>query len=142
VTEHDDALVLAASRTLGESRSDEELDAPALRFQRCTTCGYRRHPAAPLCPECLSTGFEWARDDGTGSVWSFCVYHRAYDPAFAAAVPYNVALVELDSGPRMISNVLDVAPDELRIGLRVVADPREVAPGRYLVYFVRDGTAS
>ncbi|HEV3328548.1 MAG TPA: OB-fold domain-containing protein [Acidimicrobiales bacterium] len=134
----DDALLAAAARLLGPERGEGELATSELALQRCDDCGYVRHPPAPRCPECLGASAHWQPDAGLGYVWSVCVYHRAYDPAFADAVPYNVALVELDAGPRLISNVLDVAPGELRIGLRVVASPREVLPGRFLVYFAPD----
>jgi uncharacterized OB-fold protein len=136
----DHALLAAAAQLLGAVPSDTALATPELRFQRCDDCGYLRHPSASRCPECLGADFHWQPDRGHGAIWSFCVYHRAFDPAFAAAVPYNVALVELDSGPRLVSNVLGVEPAGLRIGLRVRAEPREVAPGRHLVYFVPDAS--
>jgi uncharacterized OB-fold protein len=88
-----------------------------------------------VCPECLHPKSEWVRDSGLGTVWSFCVYHRAFNPAFEDALPYNVALIELDSGPVMISNVLGVEAEDLQIGMRVVALTREVVPDRRLVYF-------
>jgi hypothetical protein len=47
------------------------------------------------------------------------VYHRVYHPAFAQEVPYAVAVIELDEGPRMISNVIDIAPDKLECDMRV-----------------------
>ncbi len=75
------------------------------------------------------------RDSGLGTVWSFCIYHRAFDPAFDDALPYNVALIELDSGPLMISNVLGVEAEDLQIGMRVIALTKEVVPDRLLVYF-------
>jgi hypothetical protein len=134
----DEPLLVAAARLLGADPGDAALASPELRFQQCDACGYLRHPSAPRCPECLGADFHWQPDRGLGAIWSFCVYHRAFDPAFAEAVPYNVAMVELDTGPRLISNVLGVEAAELRIGLRVRAEPREVAPGRHLVYFVPD----
>jgi uncharacterized OB-fold protein len=135
---HDDALVRAAAQLLSEEPSEEELLVTAdggLRFQRCTACGYTRFPVATVCPECLSTSFAWAPDSGLGTVWSSCVYHRAFDAAFRPAVPYNVALVELDSGPRLISNILGLVSSAPAIGLRVVGTATQVAPGRSLVYF-------
>jgi uncharacterized OB-fold protein len=135
----EEALVLAATQLLGERRSDDELATTEVCFQRCAACGYLRFPTAPVCPECLSSESEWTTDRGLGTIWSFCIYHRAFDPAFASAVPYNVALVELDSGPKLVSNVLGVVPTDLRIGMRVKAQPQEVAPGRYLLYFVPEG---
>ena len=61
----------------------------------------------------------WVAPSGKGKVHSFVVYHRAYHPSLADAVPYVVALVELDEGPRMISNIVDCAADEVRCEMPV-----------------------
>ena len=98
-----------------------EAAAGRLSFQRCAACGYRRWPAAGLCPECWSPDAEWEAVEQGGSVWSFGVYDRAFDPAFEAKLPYVVALVQLDAGPRMISNVVGVAPEDMTVGMRVAA---------------------
>jgi len=87
-----------------------------LRFQRCTRCSYLRYPAAPVCPDCLCVEAEWVIDDGMGSVWSSCVYHRGFTPVFRALVPYEVCLIELDSGPRLITN--PVSDERVPIGAR------------------------
>jgi uncharacterized OB-fold protein len=136
-TDHDTTLLQAAAQLMTEDAVDEETlpGVGGLRFQKCDDCGYVRFPVATICPECLSTSFTWASDTGVGTIWSYCIYHRAFDAAFRGAVPYNVALVELDSGPRMISNILQIERADLRVGLRVVGSPKEVAPGRTLVYF-------
>ena len=130
---NDSALLAAAAQLIGQTPEGES-DSSALKFQHCLRCAYVRYPEAPLCPECLSHESEWREDTGAGTIWSWCVYHRAYNDAFTEALPYNVALVELDSGPRVISNVLN-AETTLRIGDRVIAAPREVAPGHFLIYF-------
>jgi uncharacterized OB-fold protein len=90
-----------------------------LVFQRCGTCGYRRWPPAPVCPECLTPGGSWTEVDGHGTIWSFAIYEHAYHPAFRGQLPYNVALVELEAGPRLITNIVGIAPEALCIGLRV-----------------------
>lgn len=129
----DGALLHAAAQLIGQSH-DGESTAPRLRFQHCLRCGYVRFPETPLCPECLSDESDRREDSGAGTIWSWCIYHRAYNDAFKEALPYNVALVELDSGPRLISNVLG-AESPLQIGDRVIAAPREVAPGEFIIYF-------
>jgi uncharacterized protein len=133
---YDQSLLEAAARVLADMAAvpDEHTAGGLLRFQRCTQCGYHRFPTARFCPQCLSPEWGWERDSGLGSVWSFAVYHRSFHPAFDAAIPYNVALVELDSGPRLVTNVLAASPGQLRIGLPVLAVPRLVRPGRYVVY--------
>jgi uncharacterized protein len=136
--ERDPSLLRAAGQLLPAEQAEEEQLVRAdggLQFQRCEHCRYTRFPVASICPGCLSTSFAWVADSGHGTVWSYCVYHRAFDAAFRPAVPYNVALIELDSGPRMISNVLGIARCELSVGLRVVGSGMEVSPGRRLVYF-------
>lgn len=96
-----------------------------LEFQRCSVCGYLRWPPAPLCPECLAPGGDWTEVDGRGTIWSFAIYEHVYHEAFRAEVPYNVALIELDAGPRLITNVVGLPNEALEIGLRVraVFDP-------------------
>ena len=131
---NDSALLAAAALLVGETSESDEVHSSTLRFQHCLRCAYVRFPEAPVCPECLSEEAEWRDDTGVGTIWSWCVYHRAYNQAFTDALPYNVALVELESGPRIISNVLN-AETPLRIGDRVIAAPREVSPGRFLLYF-------
>jgi uncharacterized OB-fold protein len=130
---NDGALFAAAAQLIGETPQSESFTS-SLKFQHCLHCGYTRFPESPRCPECLSLESEWREDSGDGTIWSWCIYHHAYSDAFTEALPYNVALVELDSGPRLISNIVN-AESAPRIGDRVVAAPREVAPGRFLIYF-------
>ena len=90
-----------------------------LRMQRCEECGHIRFPPSVLCPRCLSEESEWTRLSGRGRVWSWVVFHRAYYPGYAADVPYNTAIVELDEGPRMHSNIVDCENDDIHIGMPV-----------------------
>ena len=99
-----------------------------LTFQACG-CGHRWLPARERCPACLGTG--WTRETAAGGarLVSWVVYHVAYHPAFADRLPYNVAVVELDEGPRLISNVL-AEPGALRgdARLRLTIDTAERVP--------------
>jgi uncharacterized OB-fold protein len=106
-----------------------------LVVQRCGTCGALRFPAREVCSRCLSREVSWVPVSGRGTVWSFVVMHQAAHPWFAARVPYAVVQVELEEGVRMISNLLDVPPAEMRIGMpvEVVFDP--VADGVVLPRF-------
>jgi uncharacterized protein len=96
----------------------EGLDGGELRFQRCGGCGNAWLPAREECPRCLSDQVSWEASSGRGRVISWVVYHQAVHPAFADRVPYNVAIVELDEGPRLITNVTG-ADDALTIELPV-----------------------
>ena len=92
-----------------------------LRLQRCDACRHLRYPVSPLCPRCLSTAATWDAVSGRGEVFSFAVFRHAYNEAWRERVPYNVALVQLEEGPTMISNVVGVEPDDLCVGLEVKA---------------------
>lgn len=89
----------------------------------CADCGAVRHPPQPLCSECQGSRTSTRFSMGVGTVHSRIVVHHAVHPALADAVPYCVALVSLDDFPetRIVGNVLDVPPSEVRIGMRVRA---------------------
>lgn len=90
-----------------------------LVVQRCSACGTLRFPARPLCTACLATESEWVPVSGDGEVFSFNVMHQVYHPGFAAEVPYAVVVVQLAEGPKLISNLVGVAPHAIRIGMPV-----------------------
>lgn len=92
-----------------------------LRMQRCEACQHLRYPIATVCPKCLSDEVTWVALSGRGTVFSYLVFHQVYNQAFADDVPYNVALVQLDEGPHMFSNIVGCANDAVAIG-----DPVEV----------------
>lgn len=98
-----------------------------LIFQQCDDCSYIRWPAAGVCPECLSRGWAWADVEGTGTVWSHVVYHRAYSKSGLSPIPYNVVLIELDCGPRLISRLVGEGSLEAQVGGRVTVQFAEVA---------------
>ncbi len=84
----------------------ESLERGILNFQRCKACGHSWLPARSECPNCLGDEWGWRPAAGGAKLISWVVYHMAYHPAFANRLPYTVAVVELDEGPRMISNIL------------------------------------
>ncbi len=108
-----------------------------LRLQRCGACGRFWYPPGPVCPECLSERFEWTRVGGRGTVSSWVVFHKAYFPAFADEIPYAVVQVELEEGPRLISNLVDVPPGQIRIGMPVEVVFDDVTPEISLPRFRR-----
>lgn len=77
-----------------------------LMFQHCRHCGNNWLPARHECPKCLEADNEWQPASGKAKLISWVVYHRAFHPAFEGHLPYNVAVVELAEGPRMITNVV------------------------------------
>lgn len=91
-----------------------------LSFQRCKACGHAWLPARSECPGCLAENWQWEQAAGGAKLISWVVYHVAYHPAFANRLPYNVAVVELDEGPRLISNVVGIDDAEkLKIDQRL-----------------------
>lgn len=99
-----------------------------LSLQRCGGCGHLRYPINAFCPRCLGDVFNWHDVSGRGSVFSYVVFHQAYHPGFKAAVPYNVALVQLDEGPRMYSNVVGTSNEQVKVGDRVEVTFEPVTP--------------
>ena len=95
-------------------------------LQRCGECGAVLHPPAPVCPDDAGHELEWFEASGLGRLASFTQVVHAAHAAVADRLPYLIALVELDEGPRIICNL---APDH-------AAEP---APGARVVF--RLGTA-
>jgi len=120
-------LPAASAETLGwwEAAADHRLVV-----QRCTDCGRTRHPPGPVCPGCRSAAAELAQLPGTGTVYTFTVVHQAFIPALADRVPYVVAAVDLDGagGARLVTDVVDVAPEDVTIGMRVAVAWEDMGP--------------
>lgn len=93
----------------------DALRAGRLDFQRCRQCGNAWLPPREECPRCLNADWAWETSAGRGRVISWVVYHRPPNQDFADRVPYNVAIVELDEGPRLITNLLGTDAVEPRI---------------------------
>ena len=90
-----------------------------LRMQKCTDCGSFRYPINSICPHCLSMEFEWKKLSGKGKVYSYSIIHQARHPAFAGDVPYTVAIIELEEGTRLTSNIVGCKPEDVRVDMPV-----------------------
>ena len=91
-----------------------------LLFMHCRACGNNWLPARDACPACLAADAEWRPSAGRGRIISWVVYHVAYHDALKDRLPYDVTLVELDEGPRLLTNIIDSKGGKaLRIGVRV-----------------------
>lgn len=90
-----------------------------LRMQQCDDCEYVRWVPSPVCPECWSKDYEWTELAGKGTVNSWVIFHKPYYEAFEDDVPYNVAEIELEEGPRYIANILEVENDDIYTGMPV-----------------------
>ena len=92
-----------------------------LVIQSCNSCGHLQHPPEPVCSACLSFDLGSAAVSGKGTVYTFCIATQAFHPWFEDKLPFVIAVVELDEQPnlKMITNVVDVDPDAVRVGDRV-----------------------
>ena len=90
-----------------------------LLLQRCARCRTFWFPPSILCPECLSTAWEWTKISGRGEIYSFVIFHRTYHTGFADEIPYVVAVVELEEGPRLMSNIIECEPHAVRCEIPV-----------------------
>lgn len=96
----------------------DALDTRRLTFQRCRSCEGNWLPPREDCPHCWSPDWEWREASGLATVVSWVVYHTAFDKRFADRLPYNVALVDLEEGPRMVTNIIDLPDGQDVIGRR------------------------
>ena len=102
------------TRTFWEAAKEKRLLLP-----QCNHCGRFFFPPAQRCRYCLSTDIAWVESKGMGRIYSFVVYHRSYHPSFEADIPYVVAIVELDEGVRLLSNIVGTPPETVRCDQRV-----------------------
>jgi uncharacterized OB-fold protein len=90
-----------------------------LLLKSCRSCRVIHWYPRSMCPACGSFDTEWIEASGRGVVYSFTIVRRGAPPTYAQAMPYVVAHVELTEGPRILTNIVDCAPDSVGIGDRV-----------------------
>lgn len=117
-----EALADLVARTPLNAPYWDALAAGRLDFQRCRRCHRAWLPPREECPACWEADWAWETASGRGRLVSWVVYHRAPNPAFTDRVPYNVALVELDEGPRLVTNLLGTESVAPRIEAPVVLE--------------------
>ncbi len=111
-----------------------------LSLPRCSVCSGYFFPPSPFCPRCWSGSVLWSPVSGTGIIHSFVIFRRLYDPSFSDLLPYSVALVELDEGPRLLSRI--TGPIEACVGARVEVVYEELDDETTLPLFRVTGSAS
>jgi uncharacterized OB-fold protein len=107
-----------------------------LQLPRCDHCGTFHTYFEPWCSQCGKEGVHWEQLSGRGRIWANCKFHKMYFPGFEG--PYNVAMVELEEGPRLMTNIVGLARDaldEMPIGLEVQAVFEDVTDEVTLVKF-------
>jgi uncharacterized OB-fold protein len=105
-----------------------------LVLQRCLACGAVQHRPRALCAGCLSDRVQSFVASGRGTVHTYTVTHQNQAPGFREALPYVLAYVDLEEGPRLLTNVVGCEPGSVRIGMPVAvefADMDEIAVPRF-----------
>ena len=123
--------------------ANEELTRPfweatrrhELLMPRCRACSHMFYYPRDRCPSCLSDELEWAKVSGRGTVYTYTVVRRPANPAFNEDVPYVLAIVQLDEGPRMLTNIVGCPIEAVKIDMPVVAVFDDVTPEWTLVKF-------
>ena len=106
-----------------------------LYIQKCRDCGdLRFHPRA-LCTSCMSSRTEWVRCKGTGKIYTFTVTNQNQASGFRDSLPYVMAWVEVDEGLKMLTNIVDCPPEQVKIGMPVEVVFDDVTPEVTLVKF-------
>lgn len=103
-------------------------DEGRLLIQQCPACGHRQFYPRALCTACGADPV-WLEASGRGTVHTFTVIRQQGMPAFTDDVPYVVAMIELDEGPRMMGNVTGCPVDDVTVGMRVRAYAVEAEDG-------------
>lgn len=112
----------------------EGLSRGELCIQRCDDC--LRHVFYPraICPHCFSPRLTWITATGRGTIYSYTVVHQAYG-AFADTVPFVIAIVELEEGVRMMTQIVDTSREELTISTPVSIVYHKISDEVTLPYF-------
>jgi uncharacterized OB-fold protein len=88
-------------------------------LQKCSDCAHHWFPPSTVCTGCGSRNIEWVASSGKGKVFSFVIFHKLYHKGWDGEIPYAVAIVELEEGARMLSNVIGIPVEEVKCDLSV-----------------------
>ena len=105
-----------------------------LMVQRCRRCNTYVFIPQPCCTQCQSAELDWVESSGRGTVYSYTTVHRAPRPQFD--VPYVVAIIALEEGWYMLSNVVDCAPGAITVGMAVRVTYKKMNDDMTLPYFL------
>jgi uncharacterized OB-fold protein len=115
----------------------DKVNEDELWIQRCVDCGGKPYFYPRFfCPTCLSTNVEWFKTSGKGRLHTYMINHRP-PPAFADEGPYAIAVVELDEGVKMMTNIhgVEITPENLVLDMPLEVVFEEIAPGRKVPYW-------
>jgi uncharacterized OB-fold protein len=95
---------------------------------RCGSCGRAHHYPRPFCPYCWSEDVSWEDASGRATLYTYSTVHVNDLAPFAERLPYVAAVVDLEEGPRVMTNIVDCDPSSLRIGMALEVDFRQLTP--------------
>jgi uncharacterized OB-fold protein len=100
----------------------DSVKAHAMQMQQCDACHKFVFYPRNVCPHCGSRNLSWKPVSGKGKVYGFTISHQKGMPVFGAEAPYTVAVVELEEGVRMMTNLIGIEPDpdKIKVGMAVV----------------------
>lgn len=106
-----------------------------LMIQRCKDCGTFVHPPRPCCPNCNSFSREWVQSSGKGKIYSWVtvIYDKVGYPGMMC--PHSIVLVDIEEGVRLITNVVDMKPEDIYIGMPVEVVFEDMGPDLTLFKF-------
>ena len=110
-----------------------------LLIRNCKSCGMKHFMPRNGCPHCWSEDLEWVDASGRATVYSFSIVRRAPLPEFAANAPYVVAMVDLEEGPRMYTNIVGAGALDVAIGDKVEVSFDDRGEGYVVPQFTRVG---
>ena len=108
-----------------------------LQFQACTECGAARHPPTPVCPRCRSFKVMWKQAAGSAEVYTHTTIHHASHESVKPNLPYVVSVVTFPDVPgvRLVTNITDVDPKQVHIGMPVQVWWDAIGDGMYIPRF-------
>ena len=96
-------------------------------IRHCNACGEDHFYPRPFCPTCWSDDVAWKEASGRATLYTFSIVHQNDLPPFGERVPYVAAIVDLEEGPRVMTNIEGVDHDALRIGMPLVVDYKPIS---------------
>lgn len=123
------------SRPFWDATREHRLSIP-----RCQACGEYHFYPRELCPHCHSDDLEWTDVSGNGEIYSFTIARKPAGPVYADDVPYIIAMIVLDEGPRMLTNLIVDDVETVQIGDRVAVKFEDVTDEVTLPKFTPTGT--
>jgi uncharacterized protein len=112
----------------------EGLTQGELRIQRCSSCSKAVFYPRSICPHCFADQLSWIVASGKGTIYSYTVAHQAFG-AFAADIPFVIAIVELEEGVRMMTRVINAPRERVAVGAAVEVTFESVGEELTLPYF-------